>query len=257
MSDWDAAQYSKFKRERTLPASDLAHAIAQQPVRSALDVGCGIGNSTAVLAQTFPGARIVGADNSPDMLAAARKANPNQTFVQLNAETELDRLNERFDVVFSNACIQWIPNHPKLLRELFGLLNNGGVLAVQVPQQDKHPVHRILRTLAASDKWRSKIGAGRVFYNLTENEYFDALASLTNDFRMWEVTYFHAMPSHESIVEWYRGTGLRPYLAQLSAADAAEFERDFLACVQAEYPVQSNGAIIFRFPRLFFTAKKQ
>ena len=114
-----------------------------------------------------------------------------------------------------------------------------------------------MRSLAETEKWREKIKTKRIFYILSEEEYFDELARLTDDFRMWEVVYFHAMPSHESIVEWYKGTGLRPYLRQLNKADQAEFLKDFSVLVKEEYPVRENGEIIFRFPRLFFTAKKK
>ena len=157
MADWSAAQYSKFKMERTLPAIDLVNAIPCGNVRSVLDIGCGIGNSTAVLAKRFPNAQITGADNSEDMLAAARRENPGISFLKLDAETELDGIKERFDVVFSNARIQWIPNHRALLKSMFSLLRDGGVLAIQIPQQSKHPVHKILQSLSESEKWCDKL----------------------------------------------------------------------------------------------------
>lgn len=256
MADWSAAQYSKFKMERTLPAIDLANAISCDHVGSVLDIGCGIGNSTAVLARRFPGAKITGADNSEDMLAAAKKENPGLSFLKLDAETELDRIGERFDVVFSNACIQWIPNHRTLLKSMFSLLRSGGVLAIQIPQQSKHPVHKILKELSKSEKWSDKLPKKRVYHNLTEDEYYDTLSAFTEQFRIWETTYFFTMPSHESIVEWYKGTGLRPYLAQLSADDQKDYLNDVTDRLKEIYPVQKNGKIIFRFPRLFFTAQK-
>ncbi len=255
--EWNAKQYSKFVKDRTLPSIDLAKAIDLPGAKAALDIGCGIGNSTAVLAKAFPGARVIGADNSADMLDSAKKNHPDLEFIKLDAQNEIENIDKRFDIVFSNACIQWIPNHHKLLKDMFSLLNPGGVLAVQIPQQRKHPVHTIMRSLAETEKWREKIKTKRIFYILSEEEYFDELARLTDDFRMWEVIYFHAMPSHESIVEWYKGTGLRPYLSQLNKADQAEFLKDFSVLVKEEYPVRENGKIIFRFPRLFFTAKKK
>lgn len=100
----------------------------------------------------FPHAEITGADNSDDMLAAARKENPGIEFIKLAAEKELESIKKRYDVVFSNACIQWIPNHRKLLKNLFSLLNSGGTLAVQIPQQSKHPVHSIMKSLSKSGK---------------------------------------------------------------------------------------------------------
>lgn len=256
MPDWSAAQYAKFKKERTLPAVDLADSIRRKDVRTVLDIGCGIGNSTAVLAEKFPNAEITGADNSDDMLASARAENPNIKFIKLDAEKELDNIKNRYNVVFSNACIQWIPNHRRLLKSLFSLLRVGGTLAVQIPLQSKHPVHNIIRSLAKSDKWKEKLCAERMYNNLSENEYYDVLSELTDNFRIWETIYFHSMPSHESIIEWYKGTGLRPYLEQLSAVDQRSFSDDIMQCLAREYPIQQNGEIIFRFPRLFFIAQK-
>ena len=254
MSDWSAAQYSKFKKERTIPAIDLANAINRENIKSVLDIGCGIGNSTAVLAKKFPNAEITGADNSDDMLASARKENPDIEFIKLDAENEIDSLKKRYDLVFSNACIQWIPNHRKLIKDLFSLLNDGGILAVQIPQQSKHPVHNIIKSLAKSKKLKNKLHVERMYNNLTENEYYDILSELTDNFRIWETTYFHSMPSYESIAEWYKGTGLRPYLQQLSPEDQKDYLDDFMQCLKDTYPIQKNGEIIFRFPRLFFTA---
>lgn len=256
MSDWNAKQYTKFKKERTLPAIELANAIECDDARSIIDIGCGIGNSTAVLKRRFPRANIIGADNSENMLESARNNNPDIEFIELDAENDLHSLNEQFDIVFSNACIQWIPDHRKLLRNMFSCLSEGGVLAVQIPDQSSHPVHKIIRDITSSGKWCEKIKNRRNYNNLTEEEYFDVLSDLTNDFRIWKTTYFHAMPSYDSIIEWYRGTGLRPYLEQLSAEEQAEFIDEIKNSLSEVYRIQKNGEIIFRFPRLFFTARK-
>lgn len=256
MPSWDAEQYAKFKRERTLPATDLARAIPTEDVKTVLDVGCGIGNSTDVLRARFPHAHIVGADNSDAMLAAARESHPDLAFIRLDAAHDLPRHTARYDVVFSNACIQWIPDHPRLLAELFALLNDGGYLAVQTPLQAKHPMHALIRSVAESDKWADKLPQKRLFYNLTDSGYYDVLAALSANFRLWETVYMHEMPSHESLIEWYKGTGLRPFLEQLSPADGECFLADIAAALPALYPPQANGHILFRFPRLFFLAQK-
>lgn len=240
------------KKERTIPAVDLANSIKCENVNSVLNIGCGAGNSTAVLAKKFPCAKITGADNSDDMLAAARKENPNIEFIKLDAEKEIDSIEKRYDVVFSNACIQWVPKHRKLLKSLFSLLSDSGTLAIQIPQQSKHPVHNIMKSLSKSDKWKDKLRVQRIYNNLPENEYYDILSELTDSFRIWETTYFHSMPSYESIIEWYKGTGLRPYLEQLSADDRKDYLGDVMQCLRDTYPMQKNGEIIFKFPRLLF-----
>lgn len=256
MPDWSAKQYSRFEKERTLPALDLVNSIIVDEVKSIIDIGCGIGNSTAVLRKTFSKAKIVGVDSSEDMLNTAKKNNPDVEFIKLDAGKELNSISSHFDIVFSNACIQWIPEHRKLLKNLMALLNSNGVLAIQIPQQLKHPMHNVIRSVAESDKWKHKITIPRLFYTLTEEEYFCILSELSNDFRIWETTYFHDMPSHKSIVEWYKGTGMRPFLEQLNDVDKIEFEYDVLSETAKIYPIQNNNHIIFRFPRLFFTARK-
>ena len=139
---------------------------------------------------------------------------------------------------------------------LMGLLNAGGTLAVQIPSQAKHPMHHLLTETAHGARWQGKITSFRQYNELTEEEYFDALSENASAFRMWGIMYFFEMPSHESILEWYRGTGLRPYLAQLCDEDKTAFEAEILDGIRKLYPVQKNGSIIFRFPRLFFAARK-
>ena len=256
MSTWDAAQYKKFERERTLPSRDLAHAIPLDAAERILDVGCGVGNSTAVVQSRFPMAKVVGADNSEAMLASARANHPDLTFIPFDASSGWGELPGGYDVIFSNACIQWVPDHPTLLRNMMNALRPGGVLAVQVPMQQEEPIHRIIEGLVRSDKWAAKIGTPRVFHTLSQSKYIDLLAEYSSDFTCWQTTYCHRLPNHQAIMEWYKGTGLRPYLAVLDAQDAAAFEAEVFAQVQSAYPPQQNGEVIFRFPRFFFTAVK-
>ena len=256
MSHWNAAQYLKFQKERTQPAIDLANRIPLSSPESILDIGCGPGNSTQVLADRFPHGKILGIDNSQDMIAAARSQYPELEFALCDAGSSLSSLGKKFDLVFSNACIQWIPNHPALLSEMMKLLNPGGVMAVQTPMNYEEPIHRIIATLAESGQWKEKIGNPRIFYNLTPGGYFDLLSDISSDFTLWNTTYFHRMPSHESIMEWYKGTGLRPYLNALEGQDREDFERQVFHEVSKAYPKQKNGEIIFRFPRLIFMAVK-
>ena len=177
-------------------------------------------------------------------------------YKKLNVPDDIETLGRKFDVVYSNACLQWIPNHKELLGRLMELVNPGGTLAVQIPQQAKHPMHKLMPMVAQSGEWAEKIKYRRKYNCLTEEEYFDILSDISSDFRLWETTYFFKMPSHRSIVEWYKGTGMRPYLDGLSDEDKIKFENDVLAEVEKLYPIQKNGEIIFRFPRLFFMAVK-
>lgn len=250
MPDWDSAQYLKFKRERTQPSIDLINRIDLEAPADIIDIGCGPGNSTERLKRRYPNARITGADNSPDMIATAISEYPEMEFIICDASKELSDIGRKFDIVFSNACIQWIPDHEALIPMMMELLKPGGVLAVQVPVNYNEPIHKIKR-------WSKKIPVRRIFYNLTPPDYFDIISRCTDDFNMWETIYCHRMKSHEDIMDWYRGAGLRPYLGVLSANDGAEFESDILNELKEAYPIRENGEIIFRFPRLFFTAVKQ
>ena len=250
---WDSAAYLRFKAERTQPSIDLVKRIDLEQPRKLLDVGCGPGNSTQVLADAFPNAlRIIGIDSSPEMIEAAKDDHPDMEFRICDALNLPSIGEDGFDVVFSNACIQWIPNHPKLLREMMQLLRPGGILAVQIPINQKEPIHQIIQALAAGEKWKAHFPSPRIFYQLTVSEYYDLLGEITDSFELWETVYMHAMLSHDAIMEWYRGTGLRPYLAALTPELQQEFEKDVLDGVKQAYPVQKDGSVIFPFPRLFF-----
>ena len=255
MSDWNPTQYEKFIKDRTQPAIDLANRIELSNPANILDLGCGFGNSTQVLKNKFPMASVTGADNSDKMLEKARKLYPDTKFIHLDARGTLNEISETFDMVFSNACIQWLSNHRELLPKLMTLLNRKGILAVQIPIQSEHPVHKLMNELLHTDKWKNKI-VPRKYNNLTTAEYYDVLSDISYDFEIWETTYCHRMPSYESIIEWYKGTGLRPYLEQLTEYDANDFVNDVYIELKQRYKIQRNGEILFRFPRLFFTVKK-
>ncbi len=253
MQEWNAAQYLRFERERTQPAADLAARIDVADPKKIIDIGCGPGNSTRVLKKRFPAAQVLGADKSPHMVEEAKKSCPGIDFMVCDAKSELKKAGGGYDIVFSNACIQWIPGHPRLLREMMGMLKEGGVLAVQTPMQMREPIHLIIDEVSQSEKWRGKLSGGRLFYNLPREEYFDLLCGISAEFFMWETAYCHRLPSREAILDWYRGTGLRPYLARLTKEEQKEFEEDILKRIKEEYPLRVGG-VLFPFPRLFFTA---
>ncbi|MCM1579533.1 MAG: methyltransferase domain-containing protein [Ruminococcus sp.] len=253
---WDPGQYLKFRKERTQPSADLINRIKLSEPKRVIDIGCGPGNSTKMLRKRYPKAKITGIDNSEEMIKTASKNHPDISFSLCDASKELSAIGEKFDIVFSNACIQWIPDHNKLLREMYGLLNEGGVMAVQVPMNFSEPIHRIISERVNSEKWQSTLSGTRIFHTLSPEEYYGILAEISENFSMWQTVYFHRMRSHSDIMEWYKGTGLRPYLDRLDKREAAEFEGEILERINEEYPVLDCGEIIFKFPRLFFTAEK-
>ena len=255
MGDWNSAQYLMFENERTQPAIDLVNRICIDDPKKIIDIGCGPGNSTQALAQRFPNAYILGVDNSSNMIETAKRDYPNLDFKTCDVGKDLSLIDNDFDVVFSNACIQWIPNHNQLLKNMIGLLKPDGILAVQTPMNYEEPIHKIIKAVSTSKKWKLEFASPRTLNNLTQSEYFDLLSEISSEFSMWETIYCHKLKSHKDIMEWYRGTGLRPYLDVLVDEKKKVFEQDIFDKVIKEYPIQKSGNIIFRFPRLFFIAK--
>ena len=254
---WDSKQYLQYANERTQPAVDLVKRIALDNPASALDVGCGPGNSTAILKAQFPGAEVLGIDNSEDMLAKARtQYGESLLFRYCDINTGLSGLAAKFDVVFSNACLQWVPDHRRILPALYGLLNPGGVLAVQIPKNGESPLYKAMDEVVAEPKWN--FNSADVAYNksLPPEEYFDILSGLSDDFSIWESVYYHRMKSHAALVDWIKGTKLRPYLTLLNDKGQKELENEIVTRLAPLYPVQKNGEIIYRFRRLFFIVRK-
>ena len=149
------------------------------------------------------------------------------------------------------------PNHDKLINDIINAVKSGGYLAIQQPYNYDEPIYLLIRETIASSRWKSRINDSRTFYHLRANDYYDLLATRCEDINVWMTTYKHTMPSHEAILDWYRGTGLRPYIQALGddKESIQEFEKDILDRIVTAYPKQKDGNIIFDFPRLFFTAK--
>lgn len=256
MEDWNSTQYLKFEAERTQPAIDLARRMNLNSPSRLADIGCGPGNSTRVLQTLYPSAAVLGLDSSSNMLEAARKACPGARFLLCNISRGLPE-ESGFDAIFSNACLQWVPDHRSLLPRLFSLLSPGGALAVQIPFNQREPIHQIIDSLASSARWSGYFDSPRTFYTLSESEYYEILSGLSNDFSLWCTTYIHVLKSHGAILEWYRTTGLKPYLDALPPEKGREFEKNVMEEVRKWYPPQKDGKILFRFPRLFFIAYKK
>jgi trans-aconitate 2-methyltransferase len=248
--DWSAAQYTRFEDERTRPARDLIARIPRDDAASAADLGCGPGNSTELLRQRFPRARIVGIDTSPDMLAAARQRLPDVRFEL--ADIAGWAPPERFDVILANASLQWIPDHAALFPALLSRLAPGGCLAVQMPDNLDEPTHRVMRQIAADGPWRERLAgaAGARAARRGADWYFRLLIG-NAAVDIWRTTYFHPLAGAQAVVEWLHATGLRPFLAPLAAGEAAAFVDRYRDAVAAAYPALPDGTILLPFPRLF------
>ena len=254
MSEWNAEQYLKFKKQRTQPAIDLANRLIKYKANKILDIGCGPGNSTAVLADIFPNAHILGVDSSDHMIKKAAITYPDILFRLCDVTSELDQLGS-YDIIFSNACLQWIPNHEKFIPELMNKLNPGGVLAVQIPMNSQESLFKIVDRVVKETKWKFSLDE-ETNGTLLPEEYFDILADCSTSFDIWETVYYHNMPTIQAMLEWVKGTRLKPYLDVLDNNMAEELEQEILSLAADAYSSQRNGEIIFKFRRLFFTAVK-
>lgn len=257
MSDWNPALYMKFGSERTQPAIDLVNRIQHPHPKRILDIGCGPGNSTILLARRWPKAEIIGLDSSAEMIARAQADYPQLQWVHKDAGGELQTLGQ-FDIVFSNAALQWIPNHAHLLPNIFALLNRHGILAVQVPNNNDAPLHIAVRATAASPRWRDQIRLESSQVYDPPETYYDQIATLTDQIDLWQTIYYHIMGSHQDLIDWSRGTYMRPFLNALPTEELQEvFAADVLQAIKPAYIPQENGHILFPFQRIFFTAGRK
>lgn len=251
MSRWDDGQYLKFADERTRAAHELLRRVPLARPRHVVDLGCGPGNSTALLRARFPDAQLVGVDSSAEMLARARRDLPEIPFEQADVAHYAPRTS--VDLFFANALMQWVPDHQALLGRLFAQLRPGGALAMQMPCNVEEPSHRLMRTLAgpwqdalAQLHERASIAAPAVYYDL--------LAPAAAQVDIWKTTYEHVMDGPAAIVEWLKGTGLRPYLEALPEDLRAPYLAAYARAIDEAYPPRSDGKRLFSFPRLFVVA---
>ncbi|MFT3781296.1 MAG: methyltransferase domain-containing protein [Nibricoccus sp.] len=256
MPTWDSSQYLKFANERTQPAVDLAARIALETPAEIVDLGCGPGNSTAVVARRWPAAKLLGLDSSAEMIAAAKEQQPEWHWEMADIATWTTENQQAFDLVFSNAALQWVPNHARVLPELLLRVKDGGALAFQVPADPNAPAHQIARTLTSSVTWKPFFATPVREWQVEEPSfYYDVLAERATRLEMWTTDYYHVMSSAAGIVEWYRGTGLRPFLEKLSdPIDQERFIADYLQQLEKVYLPRSNGKVLFPFSRLFVVA---
>ena len=256
MSTWNPDLYLRYADERTRPSYDLAARIDLPNPRRIVDIGCGPGNSTRVLRETWPHAEILGLDNSPEMIEKARAAYPDENWIMADAATwETD---ERYDLVFSNAALQWMSDHNTLIPALFDRVAPGGALAAQVPSNRESPLQQAIVEVAGRPRWRDvTAGCDRSLLYLPADYYYDRLAPVAARFDLWRTIYYHVLDSHQDMIEWSSSTAMRPYLDWL--ADDAEreaFRNEVREVCEPYYPLRSDGKVLFPFNRIFFIAYK-
>jgi trans-aconitate 2-methyltransferase len=257
MPTWNPELYLKFSGERTRPCRDLTARIAIERPGRIIDLGCGPGNSTAVLADRWPGAEIAGLDSSPDMVCQARASYPAFQWTHGDIAAWAGEAGESFDIVFSNAALQWVPDHAAVFPKLLARVSPHGALAVQMPANLDAPAQSLMRELAAEPRWREQLAGARNWYSHDFDFYYDALSPHAAALELWSTEYVAQMDGIEAIVEWYRGTGLRPYLDALGGGPEEEtFLAAYLERLRSAYPVHADGKVLFPFRRIFVVAHR-
>jgi trans-aconitate 2-methyltransferase len=257
MPSWNADQYLKFAAERTQPSRDLLARIGIDRPSRVIDLGCGPGNSTSLLVGRWAGADVSGLDNSAAMIDQANRDYPDQRWMVGDIAEWAAKSGEPFDVVFSNAALQWVPNHAELYPALFRRVAPGGALAIQVPINLDAPAHVAMRELASTPAWACLLPPDgvREWHVHDAGFYYGLLAPAAARLDLWETEYIHVMDGPAGIVEWYKGTGLRPFLDALPTdADRANFLADYTDRIADAYPTQPDGRVLFPFRRFFLVA---
>jgi trans-aconitate 2-methyltransferase len=252
MPSWNPAQYLKFSEERTRPCRDLAARIELAPRARIVDLGCGPGNSTEVLAERWPDADLTGLDSSPDMIAKAAAAHPDWHWITCGiTEWAAGSAGDLYDLAFSNAALQWVPDHATIFPQLLGRARK---FAVQVPGNWDGPAHQTMREVAKRYPLEGRV---REWFTHDTAFYYDTLAPHASSLDIWATEYLHILDNAEAIVEWYKGTGMRPFLEALGTdADRARFTADYLEATRSVYPPRPDGKVLFPFRRLFIVASR-
>lgn len=250
---WDPALYLRYGDDRSRPFADLMARVRAVSPAVVVDLGCGEGSLTARLAQRWPGARVTGIDSSATMLAAATAhAEPGRVGFA-HGDVRDWRPPDPVDVLVTNAVLQWVPGHDRLLAEWPSHLAPGGWLAVQVPGNFGSPTHVLLGELCRSPRWVEQVGdvprgTGAV---LEPGGYFDVLTGAGLAADVWETTYLHVLTGSDPVLAWVRATQLRPVLAVLGQDDAAEFTAAYAAALREAYPERADGTTVLPFRRIF------
>jgi trans-aconitate 2-methyltransferase len=255
---WDPEQYLRYGDERGRPFTDLLARIGHPHPKRVVDLGCGPGTTTAQLLERWPEAQILGVDSSAEMISHARAVEvPGRLEFQMGDLREWEPAGP-VDVLLCCATFQWVPDHAALFPRLIGSLSPTGVFAFQVPANFDEPSHTLLYDLARSERWSEMLGhLARPEPVLEPEAYLSSLMDAGAAADVWSTTYLHVLHGHDAVLEWVRGTALRPYLAELDAAGGGateEFVSAYSAALRAAYPRDADGRTIFPFRRIFAVA---
>jgi trans-aconitate 2-methyltransferase len=251
---WDPAIYGRYADERARPFYELMSRVGAKHPRYVVDAGCGPGELTAELAARWPEAEVHGFDSSPAMIAQASQVARGPSFAV--GDVRFWRPDRSVDVLVSNAVLHWVPEHRELLPHWVDLLSPGGWLAVQVPGNFGAPSHTLVRELCRSAKWWHRLGDLVQDAPVDEPaDYLDLLAGRCRMVDVWETTYLHVLPGEDAVLNWIKGTALRPVLDRLDERGRADFLDDAAELLAEAYPRKAYGTP-FAFRRIFAIAQR-
>jgi trans-aconitate 2-methyltransferase len=252
---WDPGQYLKFAGVRFRPAIDLLNRVPQLAPKLVYDLGCGAGNVTRALVERWPSATVIGVDGDSNMLANARTAIPGARFDQGDLANWVPESPP--DVIYSNAALHWLDGHTSLFPRLMAALAPGGTLAVQMPRNHQAPSHTSMEDAAAAGPWHATLKPLlRTRPTAPPEFYYDALVPHTATLDIWEQVYLQVMEGDNPVVQFTKGSALKPLLDALHGPHRQGFERDYADRVRAAYPPRADGRTLFPFRRLFIVAQK-
>jgi trans-aconitate 2-methyltransferase len=256
---WNPGQYAKFGDHRLRPALELLERVPSVSPGVVFDLGCGTGEVTALMAERWPDARVYGLDNSPQMLDKARSQPGRVEWIE--ADIAAWKPESAPDLIYSNATLQWLAGHHDLFPRLAGYLRPGGSLAVQMPLSWSAPSHWLMReTLANGGPGGAPIGPDSLREAVGRNwvegaaTYYDLLAGTATSLDIWETEYLQVLSGEDPVLEWVKGTGLRPILNGLDDTDRAAFLKAYRARLREAYPMRPDGHTLYPFRRLFIVA---
>jgi trans-aconitate 2-methyltransferase len=249
---WDPALYLSFDEHRARPFHDLLARVRAENPRRVVDLGCGPGHLTGVLAARWPDTVVAAVDNSAEMVAAARERGIDAT---LGDVVDWSPTPET-DVVVSNAVLHWVPSHPQLLPRWLAALPAGAWFALQVPGNAAAPSHALVAELLAEPRWRGSAALDEGAMVLDPPGYAELLADAGADVDAWETTYVHRLAGPDPVLRWISSTTLRPVRAALDDAAFARFRAELAPRLRAAYPPRPDGTTWFPFRRVFAVARK-
>jgi trans-aconitate 2-methyltransferase len=251
---WDPVAYLSFADERTRPASELLARVPNDRPKRVIDLGCGPGNSTALLRKRWPDAHLEGLDSSREMIGQARESGVGAKWSV--ADIASWQAPAPYDVIFSNATLHWVGDQTSLLPRLFGAVAPGGTFAFQVPANFDMPSHALIHEMANDGPWAPRLREVRNTALLRAEHCFTILEPCAATLDIWDTEYLHVLDGCDAVYRWISGTGLRPFVQALEGAERDAFVEEYKRRLEVAYPMRKSGKTLLPFRRLFVVARK-